>query len=59
MAQAGSRCGSWIVSTPETRAKDCATLEELFQEVADLPDADELLTYVDRWGVHTECFKDE
>jgi hypothetical protein len=27
--------------------------------VADLPDADELVTYVDRWGVHTNCFEDE
>jgi hypothetical protein len=26
-------------------AKDCVKLEKLFQEVADLPDADELLTY--------------
>jgi len=31
----------------------------VFQEVADLPDADELMTYVDRWGVHTSCFDDE
>jgi hypothetical protein len=30
-------------------AKNCVKLERLFQEVADLPDADELMTYVDRW----------
>jgi hypothetical protein len=41
-------------------AKDCVKLERLFQEVADLPDADELMTYVSRWGSHTNCFdKDE
>jgi hypothetical protein len=27
--------------------------------VADLPDADELMTYVDRWGVHTNCIDEE
>ena len=40
-------------------AKNCIKLERLFQEVADLPDADELMTYVDRWGVHTNCFDDD
>ena len=40
-------------------AKDCVKLERLFQEVADLPDADELLTYVDRWGVHTNCLDED
>jgi len=40
-------------------AKDCVKLERLFQEVADLPDADELMTYVDRWGVHTNCIDEE
>jgi len=40
-------------------AKNCINLERLFQEVADLPDADELMTYVDRWGVHTNCFDED
>ena len=40
-------------------AKNCVKLERLFQEVADLPDADELMTYVDRWGVHTNCFDED
>ena len=40
-------------------AKDCIKLERLFQEVADLPDADELMTYVDRWGSHTNCFDED
>jgi hypothetical protein len=40
-------------------AKDCVKLERLFQGVADLPDADELMTYVDRWGVHTNCIDEE
>jgi len=40
-------------------AKDCVKLERLFQEVADLPDADGLMTYVDRWGVHTNWFHED
>ena len=40
-------------------AKNCVKLERLFQEVADLPDADELMTYVDRWGSHTKCFDED
>ena len=40
-------------------AKDCVKLERLFQEVADLPEADELMTYVDAWGMHTKCFDEE
>jgi hypothetical protein len=40
-------------------ANDCIKLERLFQEVADVPDADELMTYVDRWGVHTNCFDED
>jgi hypothetical protein len=41
-------------------AKDCAKLEELAHEVADLPNADEVLwTYVFRWGVQTKCWEDD
>jgi hypothetical protein len=41
-------------------AKDCAKLEELAQEVADLPNWDEALwTYVFRWGVQTKCWEDD
>jgi hypothetical protein len=40
-------------------AGDCVKLERLFQEVADLPDADELMTYVDRWGSHTNCLDED
>jgi hypothetical protein len=41
-------------------AKDCAKLDELGQEVANLPNATEvLLTYVFRWGVQTGCWEDD
>ncbi len=41
-------------------AKDCAKLDELGQEVASLPNWDEvLLTCVFRWGVQTGCWEDD
>jgi hypothetical protein len=41
-------------------AKDCAKLDELGQEVAGLPNWDEvLLTYIFRWGVQTGCWEDD
>ena len=41
-------------------AKDCAKLDELGQEVANLPNLTEvLLTYVFRWGVQNGCWEDD
>ena len=41
-------------------AKDCAKLDELGQEVVQLPNWDEvLLTYVFQWGVQTGCWEDD
>ncbi len=41
-------------------AKDCAKLDELGQEVVNLPNWDEvLLTYIFRWGVQTGCWEDD
>jgi hypothetical protein len=41
-------------------AKDCAKLDELGQEVANLPNVTEvLLTYIFRWGVQTGCWEDD
>ena len=37
---------------------DCAWLEELFAEATEDPkDNPEVLTHIDRWGVHVGCFE--
>jgi hypothetical protein len=54
---------SWSIAMPGPSAagmaKDCAKLDELGQEVVNLPNWDEvLLTYIFRWGVQTGCWED-